>query len=278
MKKYLYYSAIVSFCICSKSFPGENYYHSVQKEIDKLENDIIQDFKFPKTPKQDLNIQQLHKFSLKLEKKFEEQKLNFNNIESSFKSIKRELASKKQSLSEEEYNKLVNSIDYSNIILKSRKEEVYSHYINSKNHLKHKVSIEDFYNRVSKTKLPGSCSIQNIKYQPNKNKFVSFEIRNNNDLLFFKIFEDDLKYNSIVSKYHLRPEDKAYILNTNFELNVEDKPTIKLSIAEDKNNNILYAYFEKIDLPNMIQSILNTKPEKKVINCQAVKRLPSNID
>jgi hypothetical protein len=274
--------------VCSKSFPKSNGFQTFNEKIETIENDIIKDFHSP-VPNSYSNNYTKNKHLIlgkKLESLYTDQLINFKTIEEKLALMREEVESNPNNFNPTEQSKLITGIDYSKIILKSRKEEIYKSYHDIQNKLSHNLSLKELFNKLKKVTLPGKCRVSKINFDK-LNKELSFSINQLSELgkvesTHFIIHDNDLEYNQIHAQYDnsaKKPDLK--VLRTQFYLEREDSLAKNFNFIESSNGEVKFAKFNYEDIKKSFLSVLgiswgDTK-EKKQIVCDPNKitRLPA---
>ncbi len=182
-------------------------FFQLKKQVDKLENTIIQDFslELPKNMQQ-ISLTAQAKLAKRLEIKYRLQTKLFYKLEGELTKIDQRLfqQTNEGKLTFDEAEKIKTRIDYANrIILKSRKAEISSIYSRLKSQLIKKPKLKDIYSKLLEFQIK-TCSINNIIYNKAK-QILSFEVKQKNNFggwnhSEFSIHEKQLTKGQLLTK------------------------------------------------------------------------------
>jgi hypothetical protein len=291
MKKYFIYCIVASFFISSKSFPRSDRFNEYNQKINYTENQIIKDFYFTVPKNYSKNYKKENHLSLAkiLELRYKEQILNFKSVVSDLAVLRKGINTNQENLNEGEYSTLIASIDYSLIILQSRKEEIYKSYHDFKKKLGHNLSLKEFFIKLKEVKLPGKCHLAKVNFNKLKDQ-LTFSINQFNKVgqvesTQFIIHKDDLQNNQIHAQYdNSANKPNIKVLRTQFNLAREDSKAKHFNFVESSNGEVKYAKFHYEDTNKSFLSSYGiswgeSKEEKQIVcDPSEVARLPASIN
>lgn len=269
---------------------SEDNYRSIKASIDHFENSVIRDFRFsiPKGYAQKFETSLQISLSQDLEEAFKDQIKTFQKAETALFELGRSLNNKVEAgeITPKESDKLMTNVEYARrIILHTRKEEVINQYAEYKKELSIKPTIQHLFNKISQTRLPGSCKIQDVHLEGN---FLSFEVlgldQEGRELAQnYVISKTDVDLGSLTTKAldkdGLSQGHKSILSFRSTETDLSMK---RFSLFENKEGEFYHAEFVHEDIKEPLFNVFGVnffeQESSKEIFCNLTGTSPASIE
>ena len=255
MKKSLLIALIITFSFTTSTFAASEEYTMLKQKIDSLENSLIRNFdvKIPKD-KAKISFEVYQRALKKVEFQYKEQVNVFYRVENQLKDLRKALVTKSihESLSDNERERLVNSIDYADrIILQSRRDEIEQVYHNLKSKLSHIPKLEKLHNQLAKASKD-DCPIKNLFFDKLKG-ILSFDVTAKSDdneasekKVNFVLTQGDISQGSINSEVRRNGTRDEYV--TQFQSRFPSSNGIfAFTLTQDSSGELMHAAFRQME-------------------------------